>query len=131
MVSVDPQIYPRPAEDNWQGAAGRGGEVPAMKTFFVAALLFVTTSAWADAVLTGTVREVQVGDYYHLVIRDGKGKDHSFFVGNHKSFDGIVEKPESFKGKKVRVHWHTVEKEIPEAGGKMKIDEATSLEFLK
>jgi hypothetical protein len=94
-------------------------------------VLLLSSLAGADQVLTGVIREVQVGDYYHLVVRDARGKDHSFFVGNHKSFNALVDKPEKFRGKRVRVHWHSVEKHIPEAGGKMKIEEATSMELLK
>lgn len=99
------------------------------KTLVIALLLGLV--ARADLILTGTVREVQVGDYYHLVVRDAKGKDHNFFVGKDKSFDALVKNPEKFKGRKVKVRWHTVEREIPEAGGKLKIDEATAVEFLK
>lgn len=103
-----------------------------MKKIFTASFLFLCLlSAGAESVLTGVIKEIQVGDYYHIVIKDGKGKEHSFFVGKDKSFDGIVEKPEKFKGKKVRLHWHTIKKDIPEAGGPMQIDEATKLEFLK
>ncbi len=97
----------------------------------LATLLLLAGLAGADQVLTGVIREVQAGDYYHLVVRDAQGKDHSFFVGNHKSFDALVDKPEKFRGKKVRVRWHSVEKHIPEAGGKMKIEEATSMELIK
>lgn len=96
------------------------------------ATLFLLGSSlvWAEPVLTGIVKNVEVGDYYHILIQDSKGKEHSLFLGNHKSFDPIVAKPAAYKGKKVRVHWRTVEKNIPEAGGKMKIEEATSIEVL-
>lgn len=85
---------------------------------------------WADSVITGVIKEVEVGDYYHIILKDDKGKEHSYFLSNHKSFDPLVNKPAAYKGKRVRLHWHSVEKEIPEAGGKMKIDEATSMELL-
>ncbi|MBT9588142.1 hypothetical protein IV102_32695 [bacterium] len=94
-------------------------------------LLLTLTCVWADSVLTGVIREVQIGDYYHVVVRDKQGKDHSFFVGKDKSFDILVKKPDQCRGKKVRIHWHTITRHIPEAGGKMEIDEATSLEFVK
>ncbi len=95
-------------------------------------VLFLLCSQWAfaDSKLTGVIQKVEVGDYYHLIIKDAKGKEHNLFVGDHKSFDPLVAKPTAYKGKKVRVQWHSVEKDIPEAGGKMKIDEATSIEFL-
>lgn len=68
---------------------------------------------WAEPALTGIVKNVQVGDYCHILIQDSKGKEHSLFLGNHKSFDPIVAKPAAYKGKKVRVQWHTVEKNTP------------------
>ncbi|MFN8610615.1 MAG: hypothetical protein U0931_23950 [Vulcanimicrobiota bacterium] len=95
------------------------------------ALILLLCSQWAfaDSVLTGVISKVESGDYFHLTIKDSRGKEHSFFMGRDKSFDPLVAKPEAWKGKKARVHWRTVEKNIPEAGGKMKIEEATSIEF--
>ncbi|MBS2038899.1 hypothetical protein JST97_28210 [bacterium] len=93
-------------------------------------LILCSHYAFADSVLTGVIQNVEAGDYFHVVIKDAKGKEHSFFLGNHKSFDPLVAKPNAYKGKKARVHWHSVEKNIPEAGGKMKIEEATSIEIL-
>jgi hypothetical protein len=95
------------------------------------AITLCSGALWADSVLTGVIKDVEVGDYYHIVLKDNKGKERSFFVGNHKSFAKLVDQPASYKGKKVRLHWHSVEKNIPEAGGKMKIDEATSMELVK
>lgn len=96
----------------------------------ILSLLLCTQCAFADSILTGVIQKVEAGDYYHLTLKDDKGKVHSFFLGNQKSFEPLLAKPAAYKGKKARVHWHSVEKNIPEAGGKMKIDEATSIEIL-
>ena len=101
------------------------------KTILAIFLLLQIASAQADSLLEGTLVRFEMGDYAHISVRDKNGKEHDFFVGNDKSFDPIVDKPAKYKGKRVRVKWHTVTKDIPEAGGKMKIDEATSIQILK
>jgi len=103
-----------------------------MKKAIVAlTLLFQVASAQADSLLEGTLVRFEMADYGHISVRDKKGKEHDFFVSNDKSFNPIQEAPAKYRGKRVRVHWHTVVKDIPEAGGKMKIDEATSIQILK
>ena len=101
-----------------------------LATLSFAALL--CGSVWAaPKTLEGTFVKFEMGDYGHIDIKDDKGKEHSFFVGNHKSFNPIVEKPEKFKNKRVRVKWHHIKKDIPENGGPTEIDEAISIEVLK
>ena len=101
------------------------------KTILAILLLLQVALAQADSLLEGTLVRFEMGDYAHISVRDKNGKEHDFFVGDDKSFDPIVGKPAKYKGKRVRVKWHTVTKDIPEAGGKMKIDEATSIQILK
>ena len=101
------------------------------KTILAIILLLQVASAHADSLLEGTFVRFQMADYGHISVRDKSGKEHDFFVSNYKSFDPIADKPAQYKGKRVRVHWHTVLKDIPEAGGKLKIDEATSIQILK
>ena len=125
LTVLSPQI-PR-----WTpGRAPNLGETTPMKKWIIA-LLLCSGAVWADKVTVGTVQKVEVGDYYHLIIKDSKGKQQSYFMGNDKSFEGLVKKPQAYNGKKVRVHWRTINKDIPEAGRKMKIDEATRVEWIK
>lgn len=94
------------------------------------AFLLLASVAWADSTLEGKFVRIETGDYSHIVVLDAKGKEHSYFVGNDKSFDPLIAHPEKFKNKRVRVRWHSVTREIPEAGGKLKIDEAVSVKVL-
>ncbi|MEW6281886.1 MAG: hypothetical protein AB1758_24990 [Candidatus Eremiobacterota bacterium] len=97
---------------------------------FVIALSVVGYAA-EQQTLVGTFVDLEWGDYAHITIRDARGEERSLWVGNDDSFKPVLEKPSAYKGKKVRVTWHTVTKDIPEAGGKMEIDEATSIELVK
>ena len=85
----------------------------------------------APKVLEGAFVGVEMGDYAHLQVRDDKGKIHEFFVGNDKSFMPFLDKPEAYKNKRVRLEWHHINKQIPEAGGAMEIDEAVKISLSK
>jgi len=83
-----------------------------------------------DHVLAGTFQTISLGDYAHLQVVDDRGLERSFFVGRDPSFKPFVEHPEKYAGCRVRVRWHRVQRYIPEAGSRMTIDEAISIEML-
>lgn len=99
----------------------------------VMALLLLTSAAWAgpEQVLTGTFVELQFGDYAHLQVRTDKGEERSFWLSNDPSLVKVVENAESYRGKRIKVHWHKVTKDIPQAGGAMELEEATRVELLE
>ena len=80
--------------------------------------------------LEGTFLGVEVGDYVHLNVKDDKGVTRSFWLTGDRSFTPFVEHPENFKNRRVKVTWHTIRKLIPESGGAMTINEATSIKLL-
>ncbi len=101
-----------------------------MKYLIVICLLLLALPSSADLqTLQGTFVGVEVGDYYHLQIEDVKGQQRSFYMTEDPSFEPFIEQPESNKGLSVQVRWHTTEKDIPEAGGMMTVDEAVSIQF--
>lgn len=81
-------------------------------------------------ILVGQFIDLEFGDYAHVQIRDNKGKDSSFFLGNDPSLEKFVTDTDKYRGKRVRVHWHTITKDIPQAGGPMEIEEAFKIEVL-
>lgn len=83
------------------------------------------------SVLTGKFVELQMGDYAHVEILDGAGKSHNFWLGNDPSLAKIVEHPDWYQGKKVKVTWQKVNRNIPEAGGSMEIEEVSKIEVIK
>jgi hypothetical protein len=105
-----------------------------MRKLVLLLLLLFTVSLAASAdlqILRGKFVGIEQGDYVHLNIKNEKGEVQSFFITNDPSFQQLLDNPEKFTGRKVEVRWHTVERDIPEAGGKITIDEATSIQFQK
>jgi hypothetical protein len=91
-------------------------------------LLTLCSSAFAEPKhLEAKFLGIEIGDYYHINVEDADGNQRSFFLSDDESFDPFIKDPESHKGDRVDLLWHTIEKDIPEAGGKMTIDEAISI----
>lgn len=79
-----------------------------------------------EGVFTG----IEQGDYAHWKIRTAAGEELSFFVLRpDASIEKVLEKPEAFVGRKCRVTWKTSTENIPEAGGKMEIEQILSVEW--
>jgi hypothetical protein len=93
-------------------------------------LLCCLTAAAQTQTLTGTFDSLEFGDYAHVNIADQRGEIHSFWLGNDPSLSKFVDHPEKYQGAPVKVHWHAVKRNIPEAGGEMEIEEAFRIELL-
>lgn len=78
--------------------------------------------------MKATFKGIESGDYMHLVVENEDGEEQTFFISNDPSFQTYLDFPDKHEGEHVRVLWHKVEKTIPEAGGKMEIEEALSIE---
>jgi len=98
-------------------------------TLLITLALCLTVQAQTRT-LIGTFQSLEFGDYAHVQIADQKGEVHSFWLGNDHSLMKFVDNPQQYEGKPVKVHWHTVKRNIPEAGGEMEIEEATRIEVL-
>lgn len=80
---------------------------------------------------TGIFRSIEQGDYAHWKMTDAKGREVSFFVLQpDKELEKVLANPKKFSGRRCRVTWKTTMEEIPEAGGKMKVDQITAVEWL-
>lgn len=81
-----------------------------------------------EKTLSGTFQGIEQGDYFHWKMTDKKGNEHSFFIlATDGSIDAVVDAPEKFVGKACSVKWKSSNVEIPEAGGKMDIDQILSV----
>jgi hypothetical protein len=94
-------------------------------------LITISVSAEPSNILKGTFVDLEFGDYAHVQVEDASGSLHSFWLGNDRSLSKFVDNPESFKGKQVKVYWHTVKRNVPEAGGEIEIEEATRIDVLE
>lgn len=111
---------------------GEGGSLEGRRMKWV---FFFCLSAAALAApfrsLDGVFVRLEQGDYQHVVIRDAGGRERSFFVQDDGSFARLLEKPAAFRGKRLRLRWHHVTRALPEAGGPVPLDEATSMKVLR
>jgi hypothetical protein len=93
-------------------------------------VFFVLTLSCLAETTVGTFQEVQFGDYAHLIIIDENGEEQSFWLGNDPKLESLITDPEQYEGRKIKVQWHLVERDIPQAGGPMEIEEVISVQKL-
>jgi len=80
--------------------------------------------AGVQAEVTGVFMGIEEGDYAHWLMKNGKGEEVSFFILNpDDSVDAVMKAPESFVGKSCRVTVKKSMETIPEAGGKMEVEQ--------
>jgi hypothetical protein len=81
-------------------------------------------------VLEGTFTGIEEGDYFHWNMTTKSGEERSFFILKpDASVDKVLDKPAAYAGKKCRVTWKKSTENLPEAGGKMEIDQILSVEW--
>lgn len=86
----------------------------------------------AAKVTEGTFTGIEEGDYFHWNMKTKSGEEVSYFMLRpDDSVEKVSENPEKFVGKKCRVTWKKSTENIPEAGGKMEIEQILSVEWLK
>jgi len=97
---------------------------------FVSALKSKSTSK-APQTIEGVFVGIEEGDYFHWNMRNTQGDDLSFFIlKTDASVDKVIDNPQAFTGKKCRITWKKSAENIPEAGGKMQIEQILSVEWL-
>jgi hypothetical protein len=89
-------------------------------------------NAKAAAKLTdGTFLGVEEGDYFHWNMRTADRDEISYFILKpDATVDKVLENPAAYAGKKCRVTWKKSNENIPEAGGKMEVEQVLSVEWL-
>jgi hypothetical protein len=81
--------------------------------------------------LSGTYITTETGDYLHAVIKGDDNTEYSFFLSEDFPEARVPEMMEGlWDGKAVKVQWRKVERDIPEAGGRIEIDEIVSIEAI-
>lgn len=80
----------------------------------------------AEGIFTG----IEQGDYAHWLMKTKDGKKLSFFILDcDATVDKVIENTKAYAGKKCRIQWKESLETIPEAGGKMKIEQVISVEW--
>lgn len=95
-----------------KGAKKPGKTVPALQT------------------TSGTFTGIEEGDYAHWNMKTDKGEEVSYFILKpDASIEKVLENPKPFIGKKCAVKWKASKENIPEAGGKIDLEQVVSVEW--
>lgn len=87
--------------------------------------------AAASKAIEGTFLGIEEGDYAHWNMRDKDGEEVSFFILNpDTAVEKVLEKPKAYAGRKCRVTVKQSKDNLPEAGGKVDIEQVVSVEWL-
>lgn len=79
---------------------------------------------------SGTFTGIEQGDYFHWNMTTDAGEEVSYFLlKTDEALDKVIEKPEAYKGRKCTVKWKETTEDIPEAGGKIKVQQVVSVEW--
>lgn len=105
------------------------------RLFTIAVLSFAFAASASSAsgatkgTTDGTFDGIEQGHYAHLLLKNSKAKQESFFIRDaHKSVESYLANPKKLKGRKVRVHWEDRDEYIPEASGKQRVKVVTKVE---
>ena len=81
--------------------------------------------------LEGTFLRIDEGDYFHWVMKTADGGERSFFILKpDATVDKVVEEPAAYLGRRCRITWKASQEDIPEAGGKIDVEQVLSVEWL-
>lgn len=106
-------------------AAGKGNETAAEPSGN-------KSSAEGTVIVEGTFTGIEEGDYAHWQMRSKGGEEISYFILRpDASIEKVLENPKEYAGKKCRVITKKGMEEIPEAGGKLEIEQVLSVEWLR
>jgi len=68
--------------------------------------------------VTGTFGGIEQGDFFHLRLQLADGEEQTYMILRSEGLlDKVVENPDRYIGKKLKVHWQEKVMHIPEAGG--------------
>ncbi|WP_395751379.1 hypothetical protein [Prosthecobacter sp.] len=90
-----------------------------------------TAKAPAAEITEGTFTAIEEGDYAHWNMKTKAGEEASFFILKpDATVSKVIDNPKPYFGRKCRVTWKKSIENIPEAGGKMEIQQILSVEWL-
>lgn len=77
----------------------------------------------------GTFTGIEQGDYAHWKMRTKSGEVSFYILKPDASVEKVLAKPKPFVGRKCRITYKKTTENIPEAGGKMEIQQIVSVEW--
>lgn len=90
-----------------------------------------TIAAAATSTIEGTFVGIEEGDYFHWKMRTKSGEEVSYFVLRpDAAVEKVTSNPKSYRGRACRVTIKKTTENIPEAGGKMEVEQIVSVEWV-
>lgn len=106
-----------------------GERLAELSTAFVAAFDKKPAPAVA-AEMTGVFLGIEEGDYSHWRMKNEKGEEISLFILKPEpSVEAVMDKPDGFVGKPCKVTWKKSMETIPEAGGKIEVEQVFGVKW--
>ena len=85
----------------------------------------------AASTMEGMFLGIEEGDYAHWQMRTKTGEEVSLFILRpDASVEKVIANPKSYRGRACRVTFKKTTENIPEAGGKMEVEQIVSVEWL-
>lgn len=84
----------------------------------------------AGASLEGVFTGIEEGDYAHWTMKTAAGERSFFILKPHPSIEQALAQPAKFKGKRCRITWKKSMEEIPEAGGRMEVEQVLDVRWI-
>lgn len=78
----------------------------------------------------GRFQGIEQGDYFYLQIAPAGAEPQSLMILRADGFEYLVENPEAYLNRTIRVRWQREEVSIPEAGGAVPMDVVKGVELL-
>jgi hypothetical protein len=79
--------------------------------------------------VTGRFEGFEEGDYTHLLLKSGAQVRSFFVLRTDESIERLLKHRNRYIGKEIRVYWKSSVEDIPEAGGKTRIDSVVSVQL--
>jgi hypothetical protein len=79
----------------------------------------------------GTFLKLEQGDYFYWTMRLADKSEVTYWLLRpDESLEAVIQSPTKFAGKKCRVQWQRKLENLPEAGGKLEVNQILSVEWL-
>lgn len=87
--------------------------------------------AAAGATLEGTFTGIEEGDYAHWTMNTGAGERSFFILKTNAAIEKVLAQPAKFKGRRCAITWKKGMQDIPEAGGRIEVEQILDVRWIE
>lgn len=85
----------------------------------------------AGATLEGKFTGIEEGDYAHWNMTTGAGERSFFILKTNAAIEKVLAQPAKFKGKRCAITWKKGMQDIPEAGGRIEVEQILDVRWIE